>query len=281
MLRFRRIAAAPIAALCIVVACGEDVVTPTPNTVRQFIMAIGSFAGLAGGTYSPNDPPAPSAGPTLTVVGGNSAITGGTAFVELQASEEFDAVIVSVDGAVGYWKLPVAETTVATLLVTFATQVADGSVDSRYRVITASGAVSESVEISTGVMTVGTGEVQVSVSWDAATDVDLHVVEPGGDELFHGNRTSAAGGRLDLVSNTSCALDNTNVENAFWQEAAPRGSYAVRVNLRSPCVPVDARYVVTVRRIGHATAIFTGVLQPADADGSGLGAGRVVTVFEF
>src|SRR5207237_4273195 len=45
-----------------------------------------------------------------------------------------------------------------------------------------------------------TGDVQVSVSWDAPSDVDLHVVDPSGEEIFYGNPASASGGQLDVVS---------------------------------------------------------------------------------
>jgi uncharacterized protein YfaP (DUF2135 family) len=41
---------------------------------------------------------------------------------------------------------------------------------------------------------VGTGDVQVTVTWDADSDLDLHVVEPSGEEIFYGHPVSATGG---------------------------------------------------------------------------------------
>ena len=45
------------------------------------------------------------------------------------------------------------------------------------------------------------GDVQVSVSWDAPSDVDLHVVEPSGEDIYYGHPASATGGQLDVDSN--------------------------------------------------------------------------------
>src|SRR5690606_29130847 len=74
---------------------------------------------------------------------------------------------------------------------------------------------------------VGTGQVQVTVSWDVDSDVDLHVVEPTGEEIYYGNVDSDAGGMLDLDSNANCTIDGKRNENIVWKEAAPTGVYTV------------------------------------------------------
>ena len=72
------------------------------------------------------------------------------------------------------------------------------------------------------VFAVGTsGDVQISVSWDAPSDVDLHVVEPSGEELYYGHSTSATGGQLDVDSNPDCAIDGRQIENIRWPGRAP------------------------------------------------------------
>lgn len=83
---------------------------------------------------------------------------------------------------------------------------------------------------------VGSGDVKVSISWNGAADVDLHVREPSGETIFYGNTGSATGGQLDLDSNPTCDIDGTNAENVFWPSGdAPRGSYRARVHVYDGC----------------------------------------------
>jgi uncharacterized protein YfaP (DUF2135 family) len=42
-------------------------------------------------------------------------------------------------------------------------------------------------------------DLQILLTWDTdGTDLDLHVVEPSGEECYHGHRTTAAGGVLEV-----------------------------------------------------------------------------------
>ena len=45
-----------------------------------------------------------------------------------------------------------------------------------------------------------TGDVQVSVVWDAPTDIDLRVTDPMNEEIYFGNRSSASLARLSAES---------------------------------------------------------------------------------
>ena len=107
----------------------------------------------------------------------------------------------------------------------------------------------------------GTGAVQITLSWDPAVDLDLHVVEPSGEEINYRNKTSATGGQLDR--DRVCSTTTRGPENIFWAgSAAPRGSYAVKVHLFSSCslgsqsIPFRLRTVVD----GVATT-FNGSIQ--------------------
>jgi hypothetical protein len=122
-----------------------------------------------------------------------------------------------------------------------------------------------------------TGDVQVSVAWDAASDVDLHVVDPRGEEIFYANPVSASGGQLDVDSNPACLLDGRQIENIRWGSSAPGGSYTVRVDYWDACGVSATHYIVTVKN-GSSTHTFSGVLTgPGDQGGSGSG----VTVTSF
>lgn len=143
------------------------------------------------------------------------------------------------------------------------------------------GAIGQVFSVDVGTQEVGTGDVQVSVSWDSATDVDLHVVEPGGgEEIYFGNTASASGGLLDLDSNAGCSIDSINNENITWPVGtAPEGEYVVRVNFWSDCDTAGANYTVTTNVCGE-TKTFPGSFSQGESTGGGLGAGTEITRFD-
>ncbi|MDX1690192.1 MAG: hypothetical protein R3290_04115 [Acidimicrobiia bacterium] len=71
----------------------------------------------------------------------------------------------------------------------------------------------------------GHGDVQVQLIWpEENVDLDLHVIEPDGFEIYYADRSSASGGWLDH--------DNTfgagTPENVFWEDP-PAGTYRVEL----------------------------------------------------
>jgi hypothetical protein len=76
----------------------------------------------------------------------------------------------------------------------------------------------------------GTGDVQVTLRWESSSDIDLHVFEPDGTEIYFGDRgPTSTGGRLDVDSNVGCEQE-ASVENVFWPDGdMPIGGYRVVV----------------------------------------------------
>ena len=82
-----------------------------------------------------------------------------------------------------------------------------------------------------------TGDVQVTLRWDSADDLDLFVRDPAGDQVSYFNPSIASGGQLDVDANAGCAERMAApVENIFWptNEGVP-GDYVVTVDLFSRC----------------------------------------------
>ena len=129
------------------------------------------------------------------------------------------------------------------------------------------------------VVQVGTGDVQVTLSWDTDSDVDLHVVDPNGDEVYFANRQVLSDGELDLDSNAACSIDGVRNENITWPVgSAPQGTYTVRVDCWSACTVAATNYTVLVNN-GGDVEIFTGRFT-GDGDSGGLGSGTEITTFE-
>lgn len=105
-------------------------------------------------------------------------------------------------------------------------------------------------------LVVGGGSVQFTLLWDNDSDLDLHVIEPDGNEIWYRNRgPSATGGRLDRDDNVAmCGSDPEpgGVENIFWpaETNAPSGQYQVSVVTYESC-GTAASWVLQIRDGGR------------------------------
>ena len=108
---------------------------------------------------------------------------------------------------------------------------------------------------------VGTGDVRVTLTWNTSADIDLHVTDPMGEEVYFGNRQATSGGELDVDANGGCSNDPT-VENIFWPTGqAPYGFYQVRVDYFGACGAGATNYEVTVSVDGRVVDSQSGVLS--------------------
>jgi hypothetical protein len=82
-----------------------------------------------------------------------------------------------------------------------------------------------------------TGDVSFRLRWDGAQDLDIHVKEPSGEEIYFAHTESATGGQLDVDSNVACTRRDPNpTENVFWPIGqAPSGTYEFWAILWSDC----------------------------------------------
>jgi hypothetical protein len=117
----------------------------------------------------------------------------------------------------------------------------------------------------------GTGPIQVTLSWNTIDDLDLYVADPTGQTVFYGNRSVPSGGRMDVDSNAGCvAVTQNAVENVFWASTPPSGTYFIAVRLSRRCSRSTAPipYTVTVRTSGSLAETFSGsAISPGSADG--------------
>jgi hypothetical protein len=234
--------------------------------------------------YHPGDLPAPHGSLTATVPATTDAINGGSVTVAVDGgSATITAVYVSVMGAAGYWEVTVPPgTSLADVLLTLAQQLPD-AVTIVIEVTDGSGNISQPVTVMLSIHHVGTGDVQVSVSWDVDNDIDLHVVDPNGFEVYWLDDVSPEGGTLDLDSNAACDLDHVRNENIVWPKGtAPRGTYTIRVDNFENCTLTAASYVVTVQVTGQAPRTYAGAFAADDPGDSGAdGTGVEIGTFTF
>lgn len=112
-------------------------------------------------------------------------------------------------------------------------------------------------------LVVGTGKVQVTLIWDNEVDMDLHVFEPNGTEIWYASPgPTATGGRLDRDDNV-CGTPNRGpggVENVFWPNDvnAPTGTYRVQVVEYGRCGQPVANWILEIRVNGNLVKRETG-----------------------
>jgi hypothetical protein len=144
------------------------------------------------------------------------------------------------------------------------------------------------------------GDLVVSLAWTGKADLDLHVIDPLGHEVWSGSPNTwqppppgepvdpdawLTGGILDHDGNAGCHRDGAPDENVVWTTRTgssgpvapliPTGDYVVRVDTRSMCGDPAAAWSVTAYDHGAPLASARGssvaddVLHP---HGAGAGA---------
>lgn len=74
------------------------------------------------------------------------------------------------------------------------------------------------------------GDVRISLLWNNFNDLDLHCIDPRGEEIYYSHRRSASGGELDVDANVS-PRTREPVENIYWPiNGSPTGTYRLYVN---------------------------------------------------
>ncbi len=125
------------------------------------------------------------------------------------------------------------------------------------------GLLDQSIPSTRNEPVLGTGDVQVTLRWDAPVDLDLHVIDPSGQEIWFSSPSSTTGGRLDVDANGNCqTMSASPVENVFWPTGgAPSGSYQVSVAYYMSCGfdgPVS--YEVTIKQNNQVVNTLTGTV---------------------
>lgn len=256
-----------VAACLALVACQEPSAIGPQGSLADFISAVTTASGQTAATSHAGAAPAPGAGVAPLVPGNGTVVNGGSSLLRVRSAVPFNRVVVTVDGLDGYYDLilPASDTAATVLLRVSPGQAKTlGSV----RVAVGSGAgVGAFALYRMQVYRVGTGDVQISVNWTGASDVDLHVTDPGGAEVSFADTVVASGGRLDLDSNPGCTLDNINNENVYWPAGgAPHGTYQVVLDYFNDCGVARTDYVVTVAMAGQPVRTFTGSFAGSFAD---------------
>lgn len=98
------------------------------------------------------------------------------------------------------------------------------------------------------------GKVNVILTWNTEDDLDLHVICPGGEEIYYSDKQKC-GGTLDVDRNASGGVKTTNaVENVVWPSPS-NGSYKVEIDPFTVTGSVDYKIDLLIegQRVGGTT----------------------------
>jgi hypothetical protein len=221
-----------------------------PELLASSVLSItdGTFTqAMAPGTCGAGDLPA------IVRLEGPSAVTNGgsaTLLVSLDAAVVAPQFVVSLAGTTGHHSVTAADADtdgVHELKLQVAEEASQTSLGLRIAPTDGAGKVGEYEELDIELIESGTGDVKITLSFDRTHDLDLHVLEPGGEEVSPVNPASANGGRLDLDSGSECNPNTGTSENIFWPSGdAPMGEYRVAVLNFEQCTPGDIAFTVRV-----------------------------------
>jgi hypothetical protein len=195
------------------------------------------------------------------------------------------AALLGLSGDRGYWIVRAGPPDIATptlpsfhVLLSFADSLPQGSHDMLIHAVDGSGRIGPRMVRPLSSRTLPDAsdgaELVVSLTWDTEADLDLHVVDPAGVEVWKGNINSYArpapgepidpegwkkGGVLDFDANAACVVDGRRRENVYWKLAPPPGQYRVRVDTFSLCGRPAAHWVARATLRGNEIAVASGV----------------------
>jgi hypothetical protein len=259
-------------------------------SITQFISSAKSGDGTIQAQLISGAPPiSRNPAPALTVAAGGFTIPGGSKIVGLNAgANTFSRVLLKVNGATDYYELTGLPAASYNTIVFTIPQTAPASFTAGMAVsVGPTDPIGPYVAIGVSLTPVGLGDVQVSLAWDAPSDLDLHLVLPDGTgapgtaEIFwNAPVDSASQGKLDLDSNAACQIDGKNNENITFQGGTPPlGQYIVRVDNWDSCSQTRINYVVTVNVKGQTTQTFVGTFPDPSfpgGDHGGYGSGTPI-----
>jgi hypothetical protein len=133
-----------------------------------------------------------------------SAINGGSSLITFSSTEQMSTVYVGIQGESGYFRCSVTPTQSLSgydyqLLLLLCQELEKLNFKIYISGLTASGSTTKAVtsdEVT--VVEVGTGKLQVSLSWDQNDDVDLHLIEPDGTQISYANPFSYEGNSNEI-----------------------------------------------------------------------------------
>jgi len=137
------------------------------------------------------------------------------------------SILLQINGASSFYDFPISQQEqqgVVSIPLGFSTDLGRGELQVVAILMNANGQLSQLDTSQISMQRLGTGRLQISLSWANASDQDLHLTLPGGQRIYY-QHTRAEGGQLDRDDR-----DGYGPENIYWTGQAPDGTYTIEVD---------------------------------------------------
>ena len=265
---------------------GFTIIVAEFSLIHAIVAAIEGDGAVAVPRYA--DVPEPGGGPAVAVTGNRGYVAGGSVFLDVEPGPGTDRLLLSIRGIdfvdFGYYEIDVphgasSQRLVARVEFDLEDLGALPVVCLDVSAVDAGGAVGPADCHVVENVPVGFSDVQVTVSWDSDADLDLHVADPTGDEVYENTWVIESGGELDVESGDFCSGPPIRNEHVAWTGGTPPpGGYEVRVTHDDNCNAAETNYVVSVYNHGTVTT-FTGTFTGPGVS-SDRGTGTPITRFQ-
>jgi hypothetical protein len=293
------------------IACGCSGATPD--------LGYGSELVVEGAQFRPGDFPASTGGPpTVTFVQTHTGVVIGQVREIIHAVFDGSATgaILGIEGTPGSWIVVTQPPDVdtpgeATITRTIGTDpnMPPGPFTLLVSATDSDGRIGEpaTLDYIANETMPPSGDLVVSLVWSTTADLDLHVVDPLGNEAWSGKPSTytapapgdpadptayLSSGWLDHDGNQGCVLDGDPSEHVIWTTrmgpdgpvapVIPSGTYTVRVDTRSMCEDPSTSWYVEADSEGALVGAARGLSTPDDTLAPhGNGAGVTAMTFEI
>ncbi len=262
---------------------------------------------VGGGAYQEGAIDAGSGPEVIVAQLSNNLVRPGQRAKPLRGTLDTNAtsVLIGLEGDVGYWILPaglpsVTEPDFPTFetVLDFSEEVPEGTQSLILAAVDEEGNVGPEARIEFDVASLEAPEAVLSITlaWESDADLDLHVVDPSGIEIWKGNINSYApplpgqpptstpeeGGVLDFDAGADCVADGRRRETVAWKATPPSGRYRVYVDTTSLCGESSAHWSVDAAGGEEILAKASGLATvEAEALPHGSGAGVLALEFDY
>lgn len=197
------------------------------NALAQVLIMPSGTQTNTGQPPAPTGQGAPMVNSQSTTVLGSNGSTAPLNFSYANVTNNLGGCYVQVVGANRYYNIPYGSTSGnsgnLSLPIGIPTNVDQGEFCVDFCVYDINGRISNIVRTCVTIIRLGTGALQISLTWGNSSDQDLYVTTPGGCEISYLNDYCVSG-TLDRDD-----VDGFGPENIFWESDAPDGQYKVEV----------------------------------------------------
>ncbi|HEX4449938.1 MAG TPA: hypothetical protein VH143_03655 [Kofleriaceae bacterium] len=289
-------------------------------------LGYGNDLVVQGAQFRPGNFPDASGGPaTLNLSQKHTGIVIGEVREPISALFDGTAtgVIVGIQGEPGNWTLPTQppdienpDDSTLTATIGLSLDAQQGAFTLVVAAVDSDGKIGEPASLSYIALATPSpsGDLVVSLVWNSTADLDLHVIDGSGNEVWSGKPSTwtappaggdpvdpnverdevLASGWLDEDANANCTFDGAPAEHVIWtprtdpitmmtiEPVIPSGTYTVRVDTRSLCKDASAYWYVEADSEGSDIGAARGIATPDDTLAPhGAGAGITALTFDL